>query len=66
MRRIGFAILGMFAGGLSAFLVGIALPEALAISQAEGAYMMGVMFFWVPLAGIAGAVIGAMLGGKRP
>jgi hypothetical protein len=66
MRRFGFAVLGLIAGGLLAFLVGIGLPEVAAISQAEGAYMMGVMFFWVPLAAVFGAILGAILGGKRP
>jgi hypothetical protein len=66
MRRFGFAVVGMIAGGLLAFLIGIALPEAVAISQAEGAYMMGVMFFWVPLAAVLGTILGAILGGKRP
>jgi hypothetical protein len=66
MRRFGFAVLGLLAGGLLAFLVGIGLPEVVAISQAEGAYMMGVMFFWVPLAAVLGAILGAIPGGKRP
>jgi hypothetical protein len=66
MRRFGFAVLGLFAGGLLAFLVGIGLPEVIPISQAEGAYMMGVMFFWVPLAAVMGAILGSILGGKRP
>jgi hypothetical protein len=66
MRRLGFAVLGLLMGGLLAFLIGIGLPEVAAISQAEGAYMMGVMFFWVPLAALAGAVLGAVLGGRRP
>jgi hypothetical protein len=65
MRRLGFAGLGLLAGGLAAFLVGIALPEVVGIPQAEGAYMMGVMFFWVPLTAIAGAIVGAVLG-RRP
>jgi hypothetical protein len=66
MRRLGFAVLGLLMGGLLAFLIGIGLPEVAAISQAEGAYMMGVMFFWVPLAALAGAALGAVLGGRRP
>jgi hypothetical protein len=66
MRRLGFAALGLFAGGLAAFLVGIALPDVVAITQAEGAYMMGVMFFWVPLSAIAGAIVGALCGGRKP
>jgi hypothetical protein len=66
MRRFGFAVLGLVAGGVLAFLVGVSLPEVTSISQAEGAYMMGVMFFWVPLAALAGAILGAVLGGRRP
>jgi hypothetical protein len=66
MRRLGFSILGLFAGGALAFAVGLALPAVVAISQAEGAYMMGVMFFWVPFGALAGAILGAVLGGKRP
>lgn len=66
MRRFGFAVLGLLAGGALAFLVGLALPQVTSISQAEGAYMMGVMFFWVPLAALFGAILGAILGGKRP
>jgi hypothetical protein len=62
MRRFGFALLGFLAGGLLAFLVGIGLPQVASISQAEGAYMMGVMFFWVPLAAVAGAIIGGIAG----
>jgi hypothetical protein len=27
---------------------------------------MGVMFFWVPIGAFAGAILGAVLGGKRP
>ncbi len=66
MRRFGFAMLGLLGGGVVAFLVGLALPQVASISQAEGAYMMGVMFFWVPLAAVAGAILGAVIGGKRP
>jgi len=66
MTRLRFAMLGLFSGGALAFLVGIALPEVTAISQAEGAYMMGIMFFWVPLAALVGAILGAVLGGRRP
>jgi hypothetical protein len=65
MRRLGFAVLGLLAGGGLAFLVGIALPEVAAIPQSEGAYMMGVMFFWVPLAALAGAILGAVLVGRK-
>jgi hypothetical protein len=64
MRRLGFAVLGFLVGGALASAVGIALPEIIPISQAEGAYMMGVVFFWVPLAAVVGAIAGAVLGGR--
>jgi hypothetical protein len=66
MRRFGFAVLGLIAGGALAFVGGLALPQVVGISQAEGAYLMGVMFFWVPVAAILGAIAGAIFGGKRP
>ena len=66
MRRFGCALLGLLVGGGAAFLAGIALPQVASISQAEGAYMMGIMFFWVPLAAVVGAILGAVMGGRRP
>jgi hypothetical protein len=65
MRRVAFALGGLIAGGGLAFVVGVTLPEVMAISQAEGAYMMGVMFFWVPVAALTGLIVGAVLGRKR-
>lgn len=65
MRRFLGGLAGLVAGGLVAFVVGIGLPEVMSISQAEGAYMMGVMFFWVPVAALVGAVAGAILAGRR-
>ena len=64
MRRVLWGVAGMAIGALGAFGIGIGLPMLMPISQAEGAYMMGVAFFWVPLAAVAGAVIGAVFGGR--
>ncbi|MFN4155008.1 MAG: hypothetical protein ACK4HF_10155 [Paracoccaceae bacterium] len=64
MRRFLGALVGMVIGTCGAFVLGIGLPMFIPISQAEGAYMMGVVFFWVPLAAVAGAVIGVVLGGR--
>lgn len=52
---------GFLAGGLLTAVVGIALPEVVPISQTEGAYMMGVAFFWVPLGAVVGAVVGVLV-----
>ena len=42
--------------------IGVALPYLMPISQAEGAYAMGVVFFWMPAAAILGAVAGIVWG----
>ncbi len=65
MGWFGGGVLGLFAGGALAAAVGIGLAEVLPISQAEGAYMMGVFFFWVPVTAILGAVLGVFLARKR-
>lgn len=57
---IGFGLGGLLAGG-----IGIALPGILPISQAEGAYMMGVMFFWAPLGAVLGALAGSLWRPRR-
>lgn len=65
MRRVLWALAGMMIGAVTAFGIGLGLPMLIPISQAEGAYMMGVAFFWVPLAAVAGAVTGAVVAGRR-
>ncbi|TGD44356.1 hypothetical protein EEB11_06680 [Pseudotabrizicola sediminis] len=66
MRRVFRVVVGMVTGAVSALVIGIGLPMVIPISQAEGAYMMGIMFFWVPLAAVCGSVIGGLIGGRSP
>ena len=59
MRVLLWGLAGLVLGAVLAFGIGITLPEIFTISQREGAYAMGVLFFWTP----AGAVLGAIAGG---
>ena len=65
MRRIGFSLPGCLISGAAVFALGMALPSVIAISQAEGAYAMGVALVWTPLARLVGAVAGLVLSGER-
>jgi hypothetical protein len=58
MRTFLWMLGGFVLGAAAAFGIGVALPEVMTISQAEGAYMMGVMFLWVPAGAVAGALAG--------
>lgn len=58
MRRLVYVIAGFVIGFVAVALAGIALADIARISQAEGAYMMGVFFFWAPLGGGVGAITG--------
>ena len=61
MGWFGWAVAGFFGGGIAVFAIGMALPSVMKIRQAEGAYAMGVAFFWTPLGAVLGAVIGGVL-----
>ncbi len=62
MRVLLRALAGFLLGGLLALGIGVALPYLIPISQPEGAYAMGVVFFWVPAGAILGAVAGLIWG----
>ena len=64
MGRFGWTLVGFFGGGAAVFAIGMALPSVISISQAEGAYAMGVAFFWTPLGAVLGAVVGLVRGGR--
>ena len=49
---------GFVLGAAIALGIGLLLPMMTAVSQAEGAYAMGVVFFMMP----AGAALGALAG----
>lgn len=65
LNRIGGGLAGFVLGFVGAIVAGLALGEAFNISQAEGAYAMGLFFFWGPAAGLLGAVLGAIRGLRR-
>lgn len=70
MRRLGRMVLGFVAGaivvGLGSGIAVFTIGDLMGVSQAEGAFAMGVAFTLVPLAGLVGGVIGAIwLGRKR-
>ncbi|GAB1480147.1 hypothetical protein MASR2M74_27220 [Paracoccaceae bacterium] len=58
MRTFLWIAGGFVLGAALALGIGVALPMITPVSQAEGAYAMGVVFFMMP----AGAVLGALTG----
>lgn len=65
MRVFLMAVLGFLVGAGLTFACGMALPMVIPISQAEGAYAMGVAFFWTPLGGVLGAIGGVIFSAAR-
>lgn len=65
MRLFIWAIAGLLIGAATTFGIGLLLPAIFSISQAEGAYAMGLMFFWLPLGGIFGGICGLVAGLMR-
>lgn len=61
MRTFLWMLGGGLLAGLAAAVIGFSLPAFLPISQAEGAYAMGIAFFHVPAATLAGAILGLVL-----
>lgn len=62
MRRTGWALAGAVLGGAVTVALAVLLATVADISQAEGAYAMGVAFFWVPLGAVVGLIAGIVLG----
>ncbi|GGE21630.1 hypothetical protein SAMN05421774_106173 [Gemmobacter megaterium] len=58
-------VLGLAGGAAAVFTLGLVAAEVFSISQAEGAYAMGLAFFWTPLGALAGVVAGAVIGARR-
>ncbi len=59
MRMILWAVAGAVLGAALVILVaGVIVPQLTTVSQAEGAYAMGVIFVMAP----AGAILGAIAG----
>ena len=66
MRVVLWALAGLVAGAALVILVaGVIVPSVWTVSQAEGAYAMGVIFFMAPAGALVGAVIGLFVGLAR-
>lgn len=65
MRWLVGLVGGAMLGGALALGIGTALPEIITVSQREGAYAMGVVFFWIPLGLVAGAIAGLVWAARR-
>lgn len=61
---LGFAA-GLVAGAVAAVALSVAAAFIFNISQMEGAYAMGVAFFWTPLGAILGGIVGTVLALRR-
>jgi hypothetical protein len=65
-RRLFWAMIGFLGGGLLTLVGGLVAADVFAISQMEGAYAMGLVFFWVPLGAVAGAILGMVAARRGP
>jgi hypothetical protein len=65
MRRLIFTLTGFVIAFAAVAAAGVVLADIARISQAEGAYMMGVFFFWAPLGGVVGAIAGFLMARPR-
>lgn len=66
MRILIWALAGLVLGaGLMVLVAGVVVPSIWPVSQAEGAYAMGVIFFLAPAGAVLGAILGGLLGWWR-
>jgi hypothetical protein len=66
MRVLIWGLAGLVLGaGLLVLVAGVIMPALWPVSQAEGAYAMGVIFFMAPAGAVLGAILGALLGWWR-
>ncbi|NUB45313.1 hypothetical protein GEU84_013020 [Fertoebacter nigrum] len=65
MRMLVGFLLGLVVGGVTTMTLGILAGDVFDISQREGAYAMGVAFFYTPVGAVIGGIIGAMLARRR-
>ncbi len=59
LKMLAGFLLGAIAGAALALALSLAAQEIFNISQMEGAYAMGVVFFYMPLGAVIGGIIGA-------
>lgn len=60
LKILGGFLLGLIVGGALTFALCMLAAEIFNISQMEGAYAMGVVFFWTPAGALLGAIVGAV------
>lgn len=60
LRVLAGFLIGVIAGAALALALCVAAAEIFSISQMEGAYAMGVAFFYMPLGAVVGGIIGAV------
>lgn len=65
MRRLLWALAGLVGGYAVTLVTVFTAGDLMGVSQAEGAFAMGVAFFWAPLGAVIFAVLGALRGGPR-
>lgn len=65
MRRFLWAVAGLVGGYIAALFGIFTLGDMLGVSQAEGAFAMGVAFFWAPLCAVVCAIVAAVRAGAR-
>jgi hypothetical protein len=69
LKMLAGFIIGAIAGAALALALCVAAAQIFSISQMEGAYAMGVAFFYMPLGALIGGIVGAVwmaLRRKRP
>ena len=60
LRMLAGFIIGAVCGAALALGLCLAAAEIFSISQMEGAYAMGVVFFYMPAGALVGGIIGAI------
>ena len=65
MRRLLWALAGLIGGYAVTLVTVFTAGDLMGVSQAEGAFAMGVAFFWAPLGAVACAILAAVWGGGR-
>jgi hypothetical protein len=60
LKVIAGFLIGVICGAALALAICLAAQEIFNISQMEGAYAMAVVFFYMPMGGLAGGIIGAI------
>jgi hypothetical protein len=60
LKALAGFVIGAICGAGLALAICLAAAEIFSISQMEGAYAMGVVFFYMPLGALIGGIIGAI------